>query len=217
MEDKEKFFIIFLVFIASYIIGSIPFGFIIGKIKGIDIRKHGSGNIGATNVLRVLGKKYGYLCFGLDFLKGFIPVIVSGIIAQKNQSINPDIIKCIAFAGAFFGHIWTIFLKFKGGKGVATAAGAIFAISPISVSSSLIVWLIVFFLSGFVSLASIVASIFLPVFYGIYTKFSDNNFSSIILISFILISFFSIIKHHSNIKRLINGTEMRFNRKKNES
>ncbi|HPO89752.1 MAG TPA: glycerol-3-phosphate 1-O-acyltransferase PlsY [Victivallales bacterium] len=214
---EKKFFIIFSIVIASYIIGSIPFGFLIGKIKGIDIRKHGSGNIGATNVLRIFGKKYGYICFILDFLKGFIPVIIAGAIAKKTQNINPDFIKCAAFAGTFSGHVWTIFLNFKGGKGVATAAGAIFAISPISVICSLIIWFAVFSLSRFVSLASIVASAFLPVFYGIYTKLLADNFSSIIFISFFLVSLLSIIKHHSNIKRLLNGTEIRFDRRKNEN
>jgi glycerol-3-phosphate acyltransferase PlsY len=203
------------ILLLSYLIGSIPFGYIIGKINGIDIRKHGSGNIGATNILRALGKKWGYLCFSLDFLKGFIPVLSVSLIAKKYApEFNCENAAILAFAGVYCGHVWTIFLGFKGGKGVATAAGAIFAAAPLPFAICLTIWLAVFFLSRYVSLASIAASAALPVSALAADKFrGQNNYSLKTLVFFCVIAGLSIIKHSSNIKKLINGSEHRFGRK----
>lgn len=216
MKSLETF-VILSIFLISYLIGSVPFGFIIGKFKGMDIRQHGSGNIGATNVLRTLGKKYGYLCFALDFLKGFLPVICAEIIANKFNFSNPDLVRCVALLGTFLGHVWTIFLRFKGGKGVATAAGALLAIHPQALLLALFVWMIFFFSFRFVSLASIIASLSLPLAYFLFSKLTKKPISELFLVLFSIIAILSVFKHRSNIKRLLNGTEQRFGRKNNEN
>ncbi len=138
--DSEKYFLGAAV-VLSYLIGSIPFGYLIGKFNGVDIRNHGSGNIGATNVLRTLGRKWGYLCFSLDFLKGFLPVLLVVIFSKdKFGESSPHLFSACVMMAAFCGHVWPIFLGFKGGKGVATAGGAIFAISPFAFMVSLVVY-----------------------------------------------------------------------------
>ena len=155
---------------ASYLIGSIPFGLIIGKLKGKDIRKEGSGNIGATNVTRVIGKGWGKLCFTLDFLKGALPVLIVSYLTPKalfpfltdltpvawqeyymNQLPDPlAVLPSLAAFAAVSGHIWPIYLKFKGGKGVSTAAGAILALNPLALIGAALVWVITFFASRYV-------------------------------------------------------------------
>jgi glycerol-3-phosphate acyltransferase PlsY len=208
--NTEKY-LLFLVTAVSYIVGSIPFGYIIGKINGIDIRKHGSGNIGATNVLRTLGRKWGYLCFLLDFMKGFLLVLTTELLVKNHFStIDPQLASACAMAGAFCGHLWTIFLKFKGGKGISTAAGAIFAISPFAFFASLITWFCIFSISKYVSLSSIIASLTLPLAYLFVGQYANSPYSLMIMTAFSAISLISILKHIPNIKRLFNGTEMRF-------
>ena len=170
------------VVIVSYLIGSIPFGFLIGKLRGIDIRRQGSGNIGATNVTRVVGPLYGKLCFFLDFLKGVLP---SGT---------------------------ALFLKFKGGKGISTAAGAILPLSPWAVLIGFASWVVVFKASGYVSLASITAAVVLPASAVLLRLFHLSGASPAAIILFLLLGVLAILKHTSNIKRLLNGTENRFSR-----
>lgn len=218
----------------SYLIGSIPFGLLIGKMKGIDIRQHGSGNIGATNVTRTVGRGWGKLCFLLDFLKGALPVcIVSAlVIPDSGETVVPVIVKffrtfvnghqifsdpggilpCISGLAAVVGHIWPIYLKFKGGKGVSTAAGAILALNPLSLLSAGAVWVIVFFASRYVSLASILAAVSMPVFCILYriTGIAQAQKPEIFL--FFLLAALAVVKHTSNIKRLRAGTESRFER-----
>ncbi len=213
VEEFSKTFSVPIAFLLSYLVGSLPFGYIIGRVNGIDIRRHGSGNIGATNVLRTLGRRWGYLCFLLDFLKGLAPVLASYLLSRRFAPDSLDAIRAAALAGTFSGHVWTIFLGFKGGKGVATAAGAISAISPLSMGASLLVWMAVFSISRFVSLSSIVASVALPAAYFLAAKFAGGEFSPLLFSVFTAISVLSIIKHRSNIARLANGTEMRFGRK----
>jgi glycerol-3-phosphate acyltransferase PlsY len=208
------FLVIFLVFILSYLIGSIPFGFILGKLNGIDIREHGSRNIGATNVLRTLGKKWGYLCFVLDFLKGFFPVAAVFFFNDRFFSdIGSDTAIICAFAGVFCGHVWTIFLGFKGGKGVATSAGALFALSPFSLLACLFIWILVFRVWRYVSLASIVAALALPFFTVLSNMFLKKEFSLTMLVFFCAISVVTVAKHFGNIKRLITGKELKFGEK----
>ncbi len=194
-----------IAFIVIYLFASIPWGFILGKMQGIDIREHGSKNVGATNVNRVLGKKWALLCFFLDFLKGLIPVL-----AIRQVMPDAEYATVLAAFAAFAGHVWTIYLKFKGGKGIATSAGIITAISWPSYVIPMTLWIIVFYASRYVSLASILAAIFVPV----VAYFIGVTGSEMILLC--VIAVLAVVKHSSNIKRLLNGTESRFEKKKKE-
>lgn len=202
--------------ITAYFLGSIPFGLLIGKINKINIREHGSGNIGATNVLRTLGKKWGYACFFLDFLKGLLPVLLLSNFA-KSQDVSELAkawVPAVVMIATVCGHIFSIFLKFKGGKGVATSAGAIIALSPAVLLSGLVVWLILFKAKGYVSLASILAGICLPFFEILRSLISQTAISVPNLVIFSLAAVLVTLMHKSNIKRLREGTEASFKKKK---
>lgn len=202
--------------VVSYLSGSVPYGYLIGKVKGIDIRRHGSCNIGATNVTRVIGRGWGRLCFACDFFKGFLPVLVFTLI-RCPEGAAQKYIPVVCALCAVLGHIFPVWLKFKGGKGVAVAAGVVFALSPLSLACGLIVWLATFFISRYVSLASILAAASLPVFCFVFScvfSWEPGGFSPVRLGLLILLAVLTIVKHTSNIKRLLNGTENRFEKKK---
>ncbi len=197
---------IILVFvIAAYLIGSIPTGYIFGRIlKGIDVRCHGSGNVGATNVVRTVGVIPGIVVLILDISKGlaaviFLPALLSQFFpaAAKNCSFFP----VLTGAAVISGHVWPCFLKFRGGKGVATTAGVLAGLSPGIFLSCFGVWLIIFAIWKYVSVASIAASIALPIF-AITAK---KEIGFVIFCS--LLCLMSVYAHRLNIKRLIQGTE----------
>ena len=210
--------------IISYLTGSIPFGFIFGKLKGIDIREHGSKNIGATNAGRVLGKQYFYLSLILDALKGFIPTFIAGNILFSQaethiNDINEQWLYLIWLAVAFCavaGHNWPCWLKFKGGKGVATSLGIVMAIYPYYTFPgiiALISWLIIVKASGYVSLGSMLsATVFLLSFIFMLILFPDWQIKSLwpLLVFSIIMVAILIYRHKSNIKRLRQGTENKF-------
>jgi glycerol-3-phosphate acyltransferase PlsY len=208
--------------LVSYLLGSIPWGFLIGKAKGIDVRKEGSKNIGATNVTRCVGKWAGKLCFALDFLKGMLPVLAAqyllgGKLIDVSEAQEAYVVIGVLFA-AVLGHIFPVFLNFRGGKGISTAAGAIVALNWIALVAALAVWVVVFLVSRYVSLASIVAAAVLPivgwVMYLVESKYCPPlSTSPVVLIFLTVISLVAIIRHHSNIQRLLKGTENRFGRK----
>ncbi len=209
--------------LASYIVGSLPFGFWISKSLGVDIRNQGSGNIGATNVLRTLGRKVGITVLILDISKGFLPVLIGSIIIFNqlpDSMLNKEEIKGTIYVllaiGAILGHNYTFWLGFKGGKGIATSAGAIMPFLPEVLIGSLFVWILFFFLSRYVAIASIAAAFSIP----ILTVSLDHNYlfpeinSSWPVISFgIIASIMAIWRHRSNIQRLIKGEEDQFERK----
>ena len=196
--------------LASYLIGAIPFGFLIGKCKGVDIRKEGSCNIGATNVTRVVGKWWGKLCFLCDFLKGFLPVFAVSFLKDVPQWYGV-LIAVLTVAG----HIFPVYLKFKGGKGVSTAGGAVMALSPLSVVCAAVVWVVTFLIGRYVSLASILAAVVLP-FAAWGLTYAGFQLSLPVLILLIFLAVLTVWRHRSNIQRLLNGTENRFDRKKKE-
>lgn len=202
-----------LVLVISYLFGSISWGFIIGKIKGIDIREHGSKNIGATNVTRVLGKSFGYLCFALDFLKGFFPSYLMMFVIVL-PTIPNDIGVILAILGTFLGHIFPIYLKFKGGKGVATGTGAVLAVSPLATIIGFVIWVIIFKTTKYVSVASITSAIIVPLLTIFFSVQGTYPLSIALQIFIVIIGVIAIVKHKSNIARLINGTEYRFEKKK---
>ena len=205
-----------IVVILAYLIGGIPSGLLIGKYHKIDIRTVGSCNVGATNVTRCIGKKAGILCFFCDFLKGAVPVLI----AMKFVPALPWV-QIAAFAAAVGGHMFPVYLKFKGGKGIATAAGGAFAIAPLPLIIALALWYGVFRVSRYVSLASIVAAVVLPLSALVLFLCFDPIQSHFLLrvrlvtvIAFAVIGALAVYRHRSNIVRLLNGTESRFEKKK---
>lgn len=216
MTQLETLLIFAAALAGSYLIGSIPFGFLIGKFKGIDIRTQGSGNIGATNVTRVVGKGWGRLCFACDLLKGAVPVLIASYFLKNLQwpshTAGGLLVVLTAFA-AVTGHIYPIYLGFKGGKGVSTAAGAILALNPLAVLCAGAVWGIVFFSSRYVSLASICAAVALPAAAWILARFAHISVTRPEMILLLVFALLTIVRHTSNIKRLLNGTESRFVKK----
>lgn len=201
--------------VLSYLAGSIPFGFLIGKLKGIDIREHGSGNIGATNVTRVVGKWWGKGCFFCDFLKSAVPVALAVYLCKKGYLADPwGLLPSLAALSAVAGHIFPVWLKFKGGKGISTAAGAVLALNPPALLCAGLLWAALFFIFRYVSLASIFAAAGLPLFAWGALKLGLWNTSCVELGLFILLAILAVVKHISNIKRLLNGTESRFEKKR---
>lgn len=199
-----------VVVVFAYICGSVPWGYIIGKANGIDVRTVGSKNIGATNVTRCVGKKAGKLCFALDFLKGLLPVLIARYIIGVSGSVTELL---VVFA-AILGHVFPVFLNFKGGKGVSTAAGAIMALAPVPLVTALVIWVVVFFISRYVSLASITAAAVLPVIAWVMILTGNRNGASVpVAIVLTVIAALAIFRHRSNIRRLLDGTENRFGRK----
>ena len=201
----EKTFLVFLLSILAFFFSSIPFGYVIAKLKGIDIRKYGSGNIGATNVTRVLGKKYGALVLFLDAIKGAIFVILG-----KFFSLNLFELTIIALF-AILGHMFSPFLKGKGGKGIATALGTFIVISPITTLFAILDFILVFLLTKIVSLSSLSATLLFVAIFPVIERRS-TCVKEAFFITFI-VAVFIFYKHKDNIKRLLKGEEYKFGQK----
>ena len=200
---------------AAYFMGSVPSGFLAGKAKGIDIRATGSGNIGATNVTRALGKKIGILVLIVDMLKGFsacrlAPLIALRLAGLELADLDPLHERFAVIGGlcAILGHNYTCWLKFKGGKGIATTCGALLALMPIVGLICIFSWLVVLALSRYVSLASLAAAVAVPI-----SAWATNR-SSLMLGVALILGTLAIFKHKDNIRRLIAGTEQRIGKKK---
>lgn len=200
--------------LASYLTGAIPFAYIVARAKGVDIRKVGSGNVGATNVLRSVGKGWGILTFACDVLKGFVPsfafprVVAEFLPATSAPPALALVCACLSVAG----HIWPVYLRFRGGKGVATSAGALLGITPPVTGAAFAVWLVVFALTRYVSAASIAAALAMAAA-GWSLLRGDGMLLPAILTG---LAAAVIWRHRGNIGRLVNGTEHRveFGRKK---
>jgi acyl phosphate:glycerol-3-phosphate acyltransferase len=198
---------------AAFLAGSIPFGLFIGLAKGIDVRQHGSKNIGATNVGRVLGTKYFFLCFALDLLKGFGPTFGAGFLSGATKSFTqPTAWAWLAvMLAAVLGHVFSPWLKFKGGKGVATSLGALLGVFPhLTVPGAAVfgLWLIVLGIGRYISVASIAAGLALPLMtIGWFaTKGPISTGVPFIVVSVVL-GALVVYKHRANMKRLREGTE----------
>jgi acyl phosphate:glycerol-3-phosphate acyltransferase len=202
-----------LILVGSYILGSIPVGYLAGQLAGVEIRNLGSGNVGATNVVRVLGKKYGYPVFALDFLKGFGAVRISMLIATgpPPEWNSPEMFGIAAAISCVIGHSYPPWLKFKGGKGVATSAGALFALTPIGGLIGVAIWIVIFRLTRYVSLASVTAAVVLPIVILVISR--RNEDAKAIFYFSICVAAIVIWRHRSNLSRLVRGTEPRFSRK----
>ena len=184
----------------SYIAGSIPMGVILSSfIGGKDIRETGSGNIGATNVYRTHGKKLGAITLLLDAVKGAVPIVAAILLG-----LSPTWISMVGLA-AFVGHLYPVFLQFKGGKGVATALGIFIIIAPAALLASFMVFLLIFYKFRYVSLASLSAAATIPLFVGL-TNSSDDK---VYIIFSLVVAALIFYKHKENIKRLLNGQELK--------
>ena len=199
-----------LVVLVSYIIGSVPSGYIAGQIAGIDVRTVGSGNIGATNVTRSLGKRYGYPVFLADFGKGLLAIFLARLIArQAHGSLSHEVFEIAAAVFCVLGNAFPVWLGFRGGKGVAVSAGLLFALMPWAAVIVMIVWLAVFYSSGYVSLASIIAALALPLSVWALLHFGGTTQWWFLYVAMCL-TVLVVVRHRSNISRLISGTEERF-------
>ena len=187
-----------LMTIFSYLLGSIPTGYIIGTLAGIDIRKVGSGNVGATNVARTVGKTKGLLTLTADVAKGFIPVFVALRFGLSNTAVAS------VGVAAFLGHLYPVFLKFQGGKGVATALGVLLALAPMATLVLVAVFGVVVFFSRIASVSSIAAAVAAPI-----TLWSFSYPPTIVAMS-VFLAVMIILRHRGNIRRLFAGTEPRF-------
>lgn len=204
----------------AYLLGSIPFGLLVGKAKGIDVRMAGSKNIGATNVGRLLGKKFFFLVFFLDMLKSLLPMIAASVVVRQIV-LTPStyfLWLSVGFA-AVVGHMFSLFLGFKGGKGVATSAGVVLGLYPYYTVAGVIViltFVIVFFATRYVSLGSIAAAVGFPIAFLIVGKLAgwlDLSNQWPLLAFAVLMATLIVVKHRTNISRLIAGTENRFTKK----
>jgi glycerol-3-phosphate acyltransferase PlsY len=210
--------VLICVLVVSYLIGAIPFGYLVVRLlKGIDIRQHGSGNIGATNVARVLGWRYFALVFVLDFLKGAGPVAIAYYLLpdQFTGFVTADELGVLAGLSAVIGHMWPIYLRFRGGKGVATSAGVVAVLLPIPMLAALAVFVLVLVVTRYVSASSISAALALLVARIIQTLPRPFGDEAVVLTIFCLLGALLIIfQHRANIVRLWQGTEPKVGQKK---
>ena len=193
-----------LLSVAAYLFGAIPFGLLVAKSRGVDIRTQGSGNIGATNVFRVIGKGWGIFTFVLDALKGFIPAFVFPRLA----GLDPEWGVLFGIV-AILGHSFPVYLKFKGGKGVATSAGMLLGVAPIAVLVGFVCWMLCMVFSRIVSLSSIVAAIAVAIAVWVL-----DPTVLVVNLALTILAVLVIWLHRANVRRLLNGTESRFGKKK---
>jgi len=206
---------IYLFILISYLTGSIPCGLILSRVTGVDIRTQGSGNIGATNVTRLLGKKLGILTLVGDVLKAVIPMLAAHwYFVNAGTEFGPnDLDRIMSMCGgaAFLGHIFPIYLKLRGGKGVATALGVFLVLEPVAVLISLFIFVVVVYFSGFVALGSLLVSALLTLWIWLLGGTSNH-----VLLAF-FIGVLIWVKHADNIKRLLAGTEKSMKKDKGSS
>lgn len=182
----------------AYLLGSVPMGYILGKLAGIDVRNTGSGNVGATNVARVVGKRQGMLTLISDAAKGFIPVVIA-LQLDRNTSIT-----AMVAVAAFLGHLYPVFLKFRGGKGVATAFGVFLGLAPMATLILVLIFAMAYLTSRIVSLSSIIAAAAAPIV--LWSSF----YSPVLIFMSVFVALMIIIRHRANIRRLLDGTEPKF-------
>ena len=196
MNQDLTFLLLWLA--GAYLLGSIPTGLLLGKLYGIDVRKEGSGNIGATNLYRTVGRRVGVLTLIGDCLKGVLPVL-----AARQCGLASDQVALVGLA-AFCGHVFSVFLRFKGGKGVATALGVFLALAPLAVAAALALFVALMMIWRYVSLGSISAAAIMPL-----AVFMLGG-SRVLVVVTLIIALIVIVRHHENIRRLFAGTENRF-------
>jgi acyl phosphate:glycerol-3-phosphate acyltransferase len=202
---KHRHIMNILLPIASYLIGAIPFGLLIGRLAGIDVRASGSGNIGATNVTRLAGKKFGVLTLLLDILKGFLPIYIAS--ALLPQGSGREFLLLLCGVCAVVGHMFPVYLRFKGGKGVATGVGVLLFLSPVAVAITVAVFVATVALTGFVSAGSLLGAGLSPLWLWLLGESTGAIAAGVIIALLIW------IKHHENIGRLVRGEEKTWKKK----
>jgi len=189
----------------AYLIGATPTSYIAGKLgKGIDLRQHGSNNLGATNVYRVLGWKYAIPVGVIDMLKGAVPVVILG-----PWSNGPAWFTVALGLAAVLGHMFSPYVRFRGGKGVATAAGMFLALAPLAIGISLLIWILALWLSGYVSVASLTVAVLFPLWVRLTVPDQAYTFWASVVLALLI-----VYSHRPNIARLRQGTENRFRTRK---
>jgi len=207
---KDWLSVVAVYLVPAYLVGSIPWGYLFGRFKGVDIRQHGSGNIGATNAWRVLGRGWGSATFVLDFLKVPFAAAVTGLLGSLILRAPLGdwahaMIGIAPFLGAVLGHNYSLYLAFRGGKGIATSAGGLLWLMPTAFLTVALSWGLIFGISRYVSLASVVAALVLPV-----TAFLLYRDQALLWIFSTFLSAMAIWRHRSNLERLMRGTEHRW-------
>jgi len=187
-----------VIVVFAYLLGSVPVGYILGARAGIDVRKAGSGNIGATNVARVIGKRQGIATLIADALKGFIPVFIAGHLSLGSRAM------ALAGAAAFLGHLYPVFLGFHGGKGVATALGVFLGLAPLTTLFLIIIFAAAMLATRIVSLSSMIAAAAAPIMLWVFSYPPD------VIGTGAFLAFMIVWRHRANIKRLAEGAEPRF-------
>lgn len=195
---------VLILLFAAYLTGAIPTSYIVGRIKGIDLRQHGSGNLGATNAYRVLGWRAAMPVFIFDIFKGWFPTFFF----PRWDHSSIELFALAYGAAAIVGHVFSVYVRFKGGKGVATSAGVLLALAPLAVLVGLVIWSALVFTTGYVSLGSIVAAFVLP-----FVIYFTHGVSPILALASAL-ALFVIFAHRTNIKRLLRGEEHSFRKGK---
>lgn len=198
-----------LVCVGAFLLGAIPFGFLMGRAKGVDLREHGSGNIGATNVMRTLGRGPGALVLLLDALKGLIPVLT----AVHGLKLSPGLVVAAGVA-AILGHIYTPFLRFRGGKGVATSLGVLIGLSPVVAAATVLVFAVTVAATRYVSLGSLMGAVAQAVLFWTLPHHGETGFPLPYRIFSLIAAAFVVIRHRQNIQRLLSGTESKVGAKK---
>ena len=196
--------VIILVLLGSYLLGSLPTSWIVGKVFfGLDLRRHGSGNVGATNALRVLGKKAGVFVLVVDVLKGTAAVLAAAQANETWEHHSPMLLPILAGGAAVVGHMYTLWLRFKGGKGVATAAGVFLALSPWALGGCVLLFIVVVATTRYVSLGSVLAALLI----GPLARWESGSWTSPVTLFALFAGALVIIRHRDNVRRLIAGTE----------
>jgi glycerol-3-phosphate acyltransferase PlsY len=199
----------------GYLLGSVPFSYLAGRLRGVDLRQHGSGNLGASNTYRVLGASYAVPVLVLDIGKGAAAVLLAGWLSGG----KPGLWGSAAALGAIVGHIWSVFLAFRGGKGVATAAGAFLALTPIPTLISVALWLVLVAATRYVSVGSMAGAVMLPLavyLLGARTSGAPRDTGPEFWLA-LVVAAVVLVKHRSNIRRLLDGNENRLARIRRES
>ena len=192
----------------GYLVGAIPFGLVVSKMVGVDVRTQGSRNIGATNVNRVLGKKLGFITLICDCLKGLLPMYFAAVLLPESET--KEMVVALTGVMAVLGHMFPVYLRFRGGKGVATGMGVFLYLSPLAIAISLVVFVATVALSGFVSAGSLLASGLIP----LWLYFLGASKTTIAAAASVALLIW--LKHHENINRLIHGKEQSWKKKKSE-
>ncbi|MGC1479858.1 MAG: glycerol-3-phosphate 1-O-acyltransferase PlsY [Chthoniobacterales bacterium] len=213
---REKGRVLYLLIaLGAYLVGSVPSGYLIGRVRGVDIRKEGSGNIGATNALRVLGKGWGYFCFACDIAKGFLAVFLARTVVADALDLEPAWSGIVAAVMVIVGHNFPVWLGFKGGKGIATSGGVILGLFPWpAFVIPLATWVLLFYATRYVSVASITCAIMVPVsLAGLWLAGWPGSDGAYVVVG-VLMAAMAVWRHRENVKRLLAGTETKFVKRK---